>query len=163
MRYIIAAALAATSLATPAIARDHSWYAGIEAGLEAEIAFKAYPGRIFQAKVETVQPIIAEGDYVVSGQLQSATAASAAGYVPVVFSYGDDIEAGTCSYRNQAMTCPSPVVEGLIVKGIKEWHFYKTRSTRFQHTSPLSNRQGFIGIRKHDAAHDCVDAVIVNG
>jgi len=35
--------------------------AGIEAGLEAELAFQAYPGRIFQAKVLRVQDIIREG------------------------------------------------------------------------------------------------------
>ncbi|HEV2044856.1 MAG TPA: flagellar motor protein MotB, partial [Sphingomicrobium sp.] len=33
MRYIIVAALAATSLSTPALAADDNWYAGIEAGL----------------------------------------------------------------------------------------------------------------------------------
>ena len=67
--------------------------AGITPGLEAEIAFPAYPGRIFSAKVARVQPIIPEGDVLGTGQLQSATAAGARGYVPVVFDYGEDVEA----------------------------------------------------------------------
>ena len=67
--------------------------AGIEPGLEAEIAFKAYPGRIFQAKVARVQPIIPEGDIIGTGQLQSTTAASAFGNIPVTFEYGEDVEA----------------------------------------------------------------------
>jgi multidrug resistance efflux pump len=67
--------------------------AGIEPGLEAELAFKAYPGRIFKAKVLRVQPILPEGDITGSGQLQSTTAASASGQVPVIFEYGEDVEA----------------------------------------------------------------------
>ena len=67
--------------------------AGIEPGLEAEIAFKAYPGKIFKAKVARVQPIIPEGQFTVSGQLRSATEAGAVGHVPVIFEYDEDVEA----------------------------------------------------------------------
>lgn len=66
--------------------------AGIEPGLEAELAFKAYPGRIFKAKVAKVQPIVPEGQIIVGGQLQSTTAASATGQIPVTFEYGEDVE-----------------------------------------------------------------------
>lgn len=61
--------------------------------MEAELAFKAYPGRIFRATVARVQPIISEGQVIGSGQLQTTTAASAAGHVPVMFEYGEDVEA----------------------------------------------------------------------
>ena len=67
--------------------------AGIEPGLEAELAFKAYPGRVFKAKVARVQPILPEGQVTVSGQLQTTTAANASGNVPVIFEYGEDVEA----------------------------------------------------------------------
>ena len=67
--------------------------ANIEPGLEAEIAFKAYPGQIFPAKVLSVTSIIPEGQAMASGQLQSATSAGAEGRIPVTFEYGDDVEA----------------------------------------------------------------------
>jgi multidrug resistance efflux pump len=63
----------------------------IEPGLEAELAFKAYPGRVFKAKVSRVMPIIREGQFIVSGQLQTVTPGSAPGHIPVVFEYGDDV------------------------------------------------------------------------
>jgi multidrug resistance efflux pump len=67
--------------------------AGIEPGLEAELAFKAYPGRIFKAKVHHVAPIIPEGQVLASSQLRSATPESSSGQIPVVFEYGDDVAA----------------------------------------------------------------------
>jgi multidrug resistance efflux pump len=66
---------------------------GIEPGLEAELAFKAYPGQIFQAKVLRVLPITPEGQAIVTGQIQSTTEASEKGQVPVVFEYGEDVAA----------------------------------------------------------------------
>ena len=60
-------------------------------GLEAELAFKAYPGRIFKAKVSRALPIIPEGQFVASGQLQSVTSGKAPGHIPVAFEYGDDV------------------------------------------------------------------------
>lgn len=67
--------------------------AGIEPGLEAEIAFQAYPGQVFAAKVGGVLPIMPEGQFVGAGQLQSTTSASAPGGVPIWFQYGDDVAA----------------------------------------------------------------------
>ena len=67
--------------------------AGIKPGLEAEISFAAYPGRIFQAKVSRIMPIIAEGQAVASGQLRLATQEYAPGRIPVVLEYGDDVAA----------------------------------------------------------------------
>jgi multidrug resistance efflux pump len=65
----------------------------IEPGLEAELAFKAYPGRIFKAKVLRVAPIIPEGQFLASGMLQSTTSGTAPGQIPVVFEVGADVEA----------------------------------------------------------------------
>lgn len=67
--------------------------AGIEPGLEAELAFKAYPGQIFKAKVARVLPIIPEGQFLNNGQVQSATAANSTDEIPVMFEYGEDVEA----------------------------------------------------------------------
>ena len=64
---------------------------GFEPGLEAELAFKAYPGRIYKAKVLRILPIIPEGTATVSGQLRAATSESASGLIPVVFEYDEDI------------------------------------------------------------------------
>lgn len=66
---------------------------GIEPGLEAEIAFKGYPGHVFPAKVKRVIAIIPEGQFLASGQLQSVTSAKASGHIPVLFEYGEDVEA----------------------------------------------------------------------
>jgi multidrug resistance efflux pump len=63
----------------------------IEPGLEAELAFKAYPGQIFKAKVVRIASIIPEGQFLASGQLQSFTLSQAPGHIPVVFEYGDDV------------------------------------------------------------------------
>lgn len=65
---------------------------GFEPGLEAELAFKAHPGKIFKAKLKQVLPIVPEGAVVASGQLRSATSASAPGHIPVLFEYGEEIE-----------------------------------------------------------------------
>lgn len=62
-------------------------------GLEAELAFKAYPGRVFQATLSHVLPATAEGQISASGQLRTATPGSAPGRIPVVFEYGADVEA----------------------------------------------------------------------
>ncbi len=61
-------------------------------GLEAELAFKAYPGRIFKARVNRILPIIPEGQLAPTGQLRSVTPAVAPGRIPVVFDYGEDVE-----------------------------------------------------------------------
>ena len=60
-------------------------------GLEAEVAFEAYPGRIFVATLDEVLPIIQEGQLTPAGQLRSTTPATAPGRIPVKFIFGDDI------------------------------------------------------------------------
>jgi multidrug resistance efflux pump len=67
--------------------------AGFEPGLEAEIAFKSYPGQVFKAKILRILPIIPEGQFVNDRELQSVTPAKAPGQIPVVFEYGDDVAA----------------------------------------------------------------------
>jgi multidrug resistance efflux pump len=67
--------------------------ANFEPGLEAELAFKAYPGRIFKATLKEILPIIPEGQILASNQLRSATPATAHGRIPVIFEYGEDVEA----------------------------------------------------------------------
>ena len=64
----------------------------LKPGLEAEIAFKAYPGKIFTATVSHLLPTTAEGQFTTGGQLRTATSGTAPGRIPVVFEYGDDIE-----------------------------------------------------------------------
>lgn len=67
--------------------------AGIQPGHDAEIAFKAYPGQIFAAKVKLIAPISPEGQFIGSGKLQATTAGSVSAGIPVVFEYGDDVAA----------------------------------------------------------------------
>lgn len=65
--------------------------AGIKPGQEAELAFKAHPGRIFKAKVLRVLPAIAEGQLRPGGQLLNLPSAKAPGRIPVIFSYDEDV------------------------------------------------------------------------
>ncbi len=62
-----------------------------ESGLEAELAFKSHPGRIFKANLNRILPIIPEGQLAAGGQLRSLTAATASGRIPVVFDYKEDV------------------------------------------------------------------------
>ena len=64
---------------------------GFEPGMEAELAFKAYPGRIFKARVSRIIPIIPEGAATASGQLRSVTSEFSTGRIPVVFEYDEDL------------------------------------------------------------------------
>ena len=102
----------------------------IEPGLEAELAFKAYPGRIFKAKVSRVTPIIPEGQFTASGQLQSATAGHAPGHIPVIFEYGDDVAALNLPVGSQASVAvythhfhAMSLVRKIILR-IKSWENY---------------------------------------
>lgn len=103
---------------------------GVKPGLEAELAFKAYPGRIFKAKVRRVLPIIAEGQVQAGGQLLNATSAYAPGRVPVVFDYEDDLaalnlpvgaQATTAIYMEQAHALS--IVRKILLR-IKSWEHY---------------------------------------
>jgi multidrug resistance efflux pump len=102
----------------------------IEPGLEAELAFKAYPGRIFPAKVSRITPIIPEGQFVVSGQLQSVTPGQAPGRIPVVFEYGDDVAALNLPVGSQATVAvythhfhAMSIVRKIILR-MKSWENY---------------------------------------
>ncbi len=64
---------------------------GIEPGLEAELAFKAYPGQIFKVKVERILPVIPEGVATASGQLREVASQFASGLIPVVFEYDEEL------------------------------------------------------------------------
>ena len=63
----------------------------LEPGLEAELAFKMYPGRIFKAKVKSIAPITPEGQLLPSGQIRTVSAAGST-KIPVVFEYGEDVK-----------------------------------------------------------------------
>jgi len=63
----------------------------IKPGMEGEAVFKAYPGRSFKVKVRRVLTAVREGELDASGNLLTATAADAPGYIPIVFDYEDDI------------------------------------------------------------------------
>ena len=76
----------------------------IKPGTEAEVVFKAHPGKSFKVKVRRVMTAIPEGEIVASGQLLSATPASDHGDVPVVFDYGEDV-AELKSARRFASKC----------------------------------------------------------
>lgn len=65
--------------------------ANVEPGQEVELAFKAYPGRIFPAKVAKIQPVTAEGQLLASGQLRSIVSAKAQARIPVVFEYDESV------------------------------------------------------------------------
>jgi multidrug resistance efflux pump len=103
---------------------------GVKPGLEAELAFKAFPGRIFKAKVVRVLPIIAEGQFQAAGLLRSATSPNAPGRVPVLFEYGEDLaalnlpigtQATTAIYMEQAHALS--IVRKIILR-IKSWEHY---------------------------------------
>lgn len=63
----------------------------LQPGQEAEVAFKAYPGRIFKAKVQKVLPVASEGQMSASGTLRTTVSARAQARIPVLFSYEGDI------------------------------------------------------------------------
>ena len=104
--------------------------ANFEPGLEAELAFKSHPGRIFKAKVVRVMPIIPEGQFLANGQLQSAASAAAPGHIPVVFEYGDDVAALDLPVGSQASVAvythhvhAIAIVRKIILR-IKSWENY---------------------------------------
>lgn len=74
----------------------------IKPGLEAEVIFKAYPGRSFKVKVRRVLTAVREGELDASGQLVSATPQSEHGYIPVVFDYEEDISGLNLPVGSQA-------------------------------------------------------------
>ena len=62
----------------------------LEVGAEAEVIFKAVPGRVFKGKIVSVMPVIDKGAVQASGTL-IAQALGPAGRAPVVIELDDDI------------------------------------------------------------------------
>jgi multidrug resistance efflux pump len=63
----------------------------IKPEMPGEAVFKQYPGRSFKVKVRRVMTAVREGEVDASGQILTATAASAPGYIPIVFDYDEDV------------------------------------------------------------------------
>jgi multidrug resistance efflux pump len=63
----------------------------IKPGMHGEAIFKAYPGRSFKVTVRRVLTATREGELDASGRIATATAATAPGYIPIVFDYDEDI------------------------------------------------------------------------
>lgn len=62
----------------------------LKAGFEAEVAFDAIPGKVFTAEVDTVLPVMGEGEMQASGQLRRLGLRDAVpGRVPVVLKITD--------------------------------------------------------------------------
>ena len=103
---------------------------GFEPGLEAELAFEAFPGKIFKAKVLRIQPIIPEGAVTASGQLRSTTDESATGFIPVVFEYGEDIASLNLPIGSQAQVAVYThklrvlSIVRMIILRMKSWENY---------------------------------------
>jgi multidrug resistance efflux pump len=102
----------------------------LKSGLEAEVAFKAYPGRIFKATVSHLLPTTAEGQFTTGGQLRTATSGAAPGRIPVVFEYGTDIadldlpggaQATTAIYTEHVHVLA--IIRKIILR-IKSWENY---------------------------------------
>lgn len=67
--------------------------ANFKPGLESELAFKAYPGRIYKATVKKIIPYTPEGQLAPSGQLRSASTGKSQSRIQVQFEYGEDVAA----------------------------------------------------------------------
>jgi len=104
--------------------------AGIKPGLEAEMIFKAYPGRSFTATVSQVLPAIPEGQFTASGQLRGLPSGKAPGRIPVIFEYGDDVAALKLPAGSQATVAVYTeefrflVIVRRILLRIKSWENY---------------------------------------
>ncbi len=62
----------------------------IKPGNEAEVAFDAAPGRVFKAKVKSIQPLMAEGTASASGTLITLDGAGKRGRTPVMIEIDDE-------------------------------------------------------------------------
>jgi multidrug resistance efflux pump len=101
---------------------------GIGPGLEAEVAFKAYPGKIFKAKVNRILAIISEGQFSPSGELASLE--TTPGEIPVVFDYDEDVASLNLPIGSQAMVTvythsahALSIVRKILIR-IKSWENY---------------------------------------
>lgn len=104
--------------------------ADLQPGLEAELAFKAYPGRIYPATVSHLLPATAEGQLTPGGQLRAATPTASPGRILVVFDYSEDV--ATLDLPGGAQATVAVYTEHLhalslvrkIVLRIKSWENY---------------------------------------
>jgi multidrug resistance efflux pump len=62
----------------------------IRVGNEAEVIFRAVPGKVFKAKVSKVLPVLAQGQLQATGNLLSVEMVTNAGKVPVVLELEED-------------------------------------------------------------------------
>jgi multidrug resistance efflux pump len=103
---------------------------GLKPGQHAEVAFRAYPGRVFQVRVKRILPAIQEGQLDVSGQLLKGTPARAPGHVPVLFEYDEDVTSltlpigaqGTVAVYTEHLHALSLVRK--IILRVKSWENY---------------------------------------
>ena len=65
----------------------------IHVGDEAEVIFRAVPGKVFKGKVSKVLPVLAQGQLQASGNLLSVEMVPQAGKVPVMIELEDDLSA----------------------------------------------------------------------
>lgn len=100
-----------------------------EPGLDAELAFKMYPGKIFKAKVKGVAQITPEGQLLPAGTVRGVSPAKNT-YIPVVFEYGEDVAAldipigaqvGVAVYTHHLHALS--IVRKILVR-IKSWEHY---------------------------------------
>ncbi|XVJ58570.1 MAG: HlyD family secretion protein [Tepidisphaera sp.] len=75
----------------------------IDAGDQAEVAFDALPGKVFQAKVRGIQPLLAEGAVSASGQLRTLNDAGRRGLIPVAITLESDLSAYNLPAGSNAM------------------------------------------------------------
>ncbi len=59
---------------------------------KAEVAFDALPGKVFQAKVRGIQPLLAEGAVSAAGQLRTLNDAGRRGLIPVAITLESDFD-----------------------------------------------------------------------
>jgi multidrug resistance efflux pump len=84
----------------------------IQAGDEAEVIYKAVPGRVFKGKVDRILPVLAQGQTQTGGLLQTVESVPMPGRVPVVIKLEDD----TSPYH-----LPAGVVGSAAIY-TKHWH-----------------------------------------
>ena len=75
----------------------------IDADDEAEVAFDALPGKVFPAKVQRLQPLLAEGTLSASGQLRTIDDAWRRGLIPVAITMESDLSAYNLPAGSNAM------------------------------------------------------------
>ncbi len=103
----------------------------IEPGFQAEFAFNALPGKIFEGKVLHILPAIAEGEFSGSGTLKQATVFTDEGRYAVTFTLGDDIKkynlpAGSAMkvavYSHKVE--PAAIIRKILIRMVSWQHYF---------------------------------------